>query len=228
MNIHISEKQHKYLQQFVVRTEIIGSKLYGTNSDKSDTDLLCIYEIPFKFISEHLSRFPSIHQFQYKDIDNNTDYIYCTPLQFFYNQASGDSTINSDICLFSNMSWCGSIAICVTYKVIKGYLGFAKRDLKQYKEGNHKLIHAKRGLYCAEKLMYNERPLIEDIQEFYHMEHNVTELIQYEHNLRFILTQMLNRNEIEFYQISELFDKDEDEYVFQLLLNSNNTKEFKY
>ena len=228
MNIHITENQHKYLQQFVTRTETIGSKLYGADCDKSDTDLLCMYKIKDKSILRHLSRLPSIHQFQYKDIENNIDYIYCTPQQFFYNQASGDSTINSDICLFSEMSWCGSIEMCRTYKVIKGYLGFAKRDLKQYKEGNHKLIHAKRGLYCVEKLMNNEPPLIEDIQEFYQMEHNVTDLIQLEHNLRFDLTHMLNRNELEFYQISELFDKDDDEYVFQLLLNSNNTKEFKY
>ena len=112
--------------------------------------------------------------------------------------------------------------------MIKGYLGFAKRDLKQYREGNHKLIHAKRGLYCAEKLLYGERPLLEDIQAFYHMEHNVTQLIQFEHNLRFELTNKLNRNEIEFYQIPQLIDKDSDAYVFQLLLNSNNIKEFKY
>lgn len=227
MNIHINKKQHDYLSQLVVRTETIGSKLYGTNSDKSDTDLLCIYEMELNSLTNYLTRFPSIHQFQYKDIDANIDYIYCTEQQFFHNQASGDSTINSDILLFNGQDDT-LLDMCATYKVIKGYLGFAKRDLKQYKEGKHKIIHARRGLYCAEKLLNYEQPSVSDIQHFYTIEYDVTELIQYEKDLRSQLTYKLNKNEIQYHYIPQIIDKDTDEYLFQILLNSNNIKEFKY
>jgi predicted nucleotidyltransferase len=230
MNIHINESQHKYLQKFVTQTEKIGSKLYDVANGNSDTDLLCIYQIDDNLVTNNLSRFTSPHQFQYKDVKNNIDYIYTSLYQFFQNQASGESTINSDIFLFSNVNFDkhDMLKCCTTYKVIKGYLGFAKRDLKQFREGNHKLIHTKRGLYCAEKLMNFEAPLLRDIQSFYQMEHDVTELLYTESVLRQRLTLMLNNNELQFYYVPKIFNESEDNYVFQMLLDSNNTKEFKY
>jgi predicted nucleotidyltransferase len=229
MNIHITKNQHEYLQTLVKETHTIGSKLYGTDNENSDTDLLCIYKIEDEFIENHLSRLPSFHQFQFKDVENNNDYIYTTKNQFFMNQSSGDSTINSDLLMFRNdFELDLALNFCYTYKVIKGYLGFAKRDLKQYKEGKHKLIHAMRGLYCAESLMNKNIPSLEHIRSIYHIELNVHELLDLETYLRQGLAKMLQDGEINQYHVPQVFGKNDPEYVFQLLLNSNNTTEFKY
>ena len=74
--------------------------------------------------------FPNVHQFQYKDIENNIDYIWISNEQFFKNQASGESTINSDIILFADfLEESSKLNMCRTYNVMKAYLGFAIRDL---------------------------------------------------------------------------------------------------
>jgi len=224
MNIHITKSQHEYLQKFVIQTFKIGSHLYGTNNENSDLDLLCIYE-PNKSDLYRINEFIITHQLQYKDVDNNIDYIYSTINQYHWNQRSGESTINSDVMLFSNYLLTDA---CFTYKVIKGYLGMAKRDLKQYKEGTHKLIHTKRGLYCAEMLMMRQLPSLDVIRTFYNIDHDVNELIELEKKLRSKLTDMFNKDEIKMYYIPEIYDEDNDEGVFQLLLNSKNTKEFRY
>jgi len=222
MNIHINKSQHEYLQKLVEKSYRIGSHLYGTSNENSDVDVLCVYD-PDEFISLTITEFNCTHQFQYKDVENNIDYIYTTSPQFRLNQMSGESTINSDVLLFIGNP---KLEACFTYKVIKGYLGMAKRDLKQYKEGRHKLIHAKRGLYCAEMLMNKRVPSLEVIRTFYNMEHDVQELIECEKQLRNKLTDMFNKDEIKMYYIPQILQGGYE--IFQILLDSKNIKEFKY
>ncbi|MCU0329313.1 MAG: hypothetical protein MUE53_10005, partial [Chitinophagales bacterium] len=135
MNIIFSEEEHLFLQSQIIQTIIFGSRLYGSHNESSDTDKLCIYKT--SDIELH-SGLPNIHQFQFKDKDNNIDYIYCSELQFWKNLLSGDSTINADIVLFTDL-YPSKLEICRTYKTIKAYLGFAKRDLQ--KKEFKKLLH---------------------------------------------------------------------------------------
>lgn len=176
MNIFITEEEHQYLQENLLDTTIlIGSKMYGTDDGESDTDYLCIVKPILNIgITEMYNCFPNIHQFQYKDLDNKIDYIYTTELQFYKNMYSGDSTINTDVCIFYNNIPVKNIR---TYKIIKAYLGFAKRDIKFLKRDKTKLLknihelisrmsHIERGLYIAECLLENKLPDLVYIKKF--------------------------------------------------------------
>lgn len=220
MNIIINKEEHLFLQTQLVQSIKIGSHLYGTSNEHSDTDYLCIYKT--SAIELH-SGLPNFHQFQYKDVENNTDWNYCSELQFWKNLQSGDATINADIVLFTDL-YENKLEICRTYKTIKAYLGFAKRDLKQVnKDRNRKLIHAARGLYCAESLMNNELPTRLEIQKFYKTTLNVDTLIVKEHALREKANELYDSNQLNNYYIEKC-----NHALWQKLLDSNNIKEFRY
>jgi len=170
MNIFITKEEHDYLQEHLLDTTIlIGSKMYGTDDEESDTDYLCIIKpILNTVLTEWYNCLPNIHQFQYKDLENKIDYIYTTELQFYKNMYSGDSTINTDVCIYHNKIPIRNIR---TYKIIKSYLGFAKRDIKFLKKDKAKLLrnnthhelisrisHINRGLYNANCLLSDIRP----------------------------------------------------------------------
>ncbi len=225
MNIIITKDEHFFLQNKVMSTNLIGSKLYGVNTESSDVDYLCIYNT---FKDELMSGFPNIHQFQYKDVENNIDYIYTSELQFWKNFYSGDSTINVDVILFGDNEFKDEekLKLCRTYKIIKAFIGFAKRDLKQIDEGNHKLYHAIRSLYCAESLLNNQLPRIEQIQYIYKYKYNLIHLKEFkekEQLLRKQCNDLYDKNELLNYCIPKtgmsLIDK---------LYEANNTKEFHY
>ena len=59
------------------------------------------------------------------------------------------------------------LEILRTYKIIKSFIGFAKRDIKQYSLGKdkNKLFHINRGLYCAEEPFNNRLPNINKFKE---------------------------------------------------------------
>jgi predicted nucleotidyltransferase len=230
MNIIINKEERDFLEKSVKRRFSIGSQLYQTNNENSDSDILSIY-LPSTV--ELMSGLPNFHQFQWKDTENNIDWLYTSELQFWKNFYSGDSTINTDIVLFTDLIPDHlKLSYCRTYKIIKAYIGFAKRDLKQLNKDKSKLFHANRGLYCAEELLENKLPLLTKIKKIYQICNKFTDveklihiekLVYLEDELRRKLNKLYDDNKIVTFYIEKcgtaLFDK---------MLEANNIKEFKY
>ena len=248
MNIKISKEEHTFLQEYVLTQILMGSKLYGVDTEKSDTDYLCIYSTPIEWSGNKFNAFPNIHQFQYTDTENNIDYVYTSEDQFYWNLFSGDSTINADICLFSDKATVlGEVKMYIlrTYKIIKAYLGFAKRDLSKGAKIDS-MCHGARSLVIAKFLLNGNLPTSADVQSTYSdlkIIHDTNEsglvkelnrLRKLESECRKELNTMLDKNEIflypDFTKHSKLLPNSVepiDSLLFKLL-NSNNTKEFKY
>jgi hypothetical protein len=235
----ISQEEHKFLLKSETSQRILfGSRLYGTATSKSDHDYLCFYYSDTFDLS--LNRIYKInHQFQYKDQQNNVDYIWTDLNQFYRNLWTGDSIINADIMLFSDYNrhfhttdYDTVLEKLRNYKVIKAYLGFAKRDLKQYKEGRHKLVHATRCLYIAESLLENIMPSLNEIQQLYYQSgaevNTIHTLNHYEEQLRIKLNQLHDNNLIKTYYVQENTVDNTRDALYNKLLNSLNTKQFKY
>ncbi len=248
MNIKISKEEHEFLQGYKLDQILMGSKLYGVDTDKSDTDYLCIYSTPIEWIGHKFNCFPNIHQFQYTDTESNIDYVYTSEDQFYVNLFSGDSTINADICLFSDKATVlGEVKLYIlrTYKIIKAYLGFAKRDLAKGAKIDS-MCHASRSLYIAQCLIDNQLPTLTGVKIEYnvlrdvHKNYNsglrkeLDKLRKLESQCRKELQELLDSNQIQMYpdfnKHSKLFPTStnpEESLIFKLL-NSNNTKEFRY
>lgn len=226
MNIHISKEEHEFLLEHKNTEFLFGSHLYGTNTKNSDKDILITYNYPKEWFP-YILPYPNIHQFQYKDIENNIDYIWVSNEHFFKNQASGESTINSDIVLLdSGIINTNKIYMCRTYNVLKGYLGFAKRDIKHWKEGKHKLQHASRGLITVKKLWNFEIPTKDDIINSYNINYDVhtkKSLEEEVSKMRNIINDAFNNGELKMFMQQFLKDP-----LLQKLIDSNNVREFKY
>ena len=234
MNIVITKEEHSRLLQMEVGRVVMGSTLYGTATDNSDIDYLCFYKKPYFWGTEY---YPNIHQFQYTE--DNVDYIWTNSEQFWRNQRSGDSTINSDIVMFNKTpagNWTDGIMpmtglalqYCRTYKVIKAFLGFAKRDLKD--GSDHKITHAERSMHCAHHLLDNMLPNLTVIQEIYgvnrfdtNLKAKIPEMLEYNKKLRTKLNGMYDSGELKMYYVPKTND-----LLLNKLLDSNNTKEFRY
>lgn len=221
MNIKINKEENEYMKEMLVKTQIFGSRLYGTHTKDSDHDIMCFYAPGIEW-SVQMCTYPSQHQFQYDDVENNTQYVWTTLTQFWQNVYSGDSTINSDIILFSNIFKVDKLKTLRCYKVIKAYLGFAKRDLKNPK-GKNKLFHAERGLYIAKCLMNNKLPSLDYIKSMKGNDNDPFFLRNMERVLREKCNKMYEHGELETYSIPDVEDP-----MLQKLLDSNNTKEFRY
>lgn len=226
MNIMINEEEANRLFLHEEKRFLMGSHLYGTNTENSDKDYIVIYDdVIFK--DSPLMGLPNIHQFQYKDVENNIDYIFTSWRQFWQNQQSGDSTINSDIILLGKSSkWSEEkrLKYCTTYKVIKAYLGFAKRDLKDWKKEG-KVFHAARSIYTAQALLKNKIPSITMIQEM-KRKCNIISIPEYKNDLHIYRTQlndMYQTRHLENYYIPTYSDS-----LVNKLAESNNTRQFKY
>jgi len=229
MNIHISKHEHEMLLEHKIEEYLIGSHFYNTNIKDSDIDKLMIYDdVIFDEEPIVTKCFPNIHQFQYKDVENNTDYIWTSLQQFWKNLYSGDSTINVEVVLFDENfpNDFNKISFLRTYKIIKSFLGFAKRDLKQSNEGVHKVKHAYKGLYIAECLLYKSLPLKEYIKDIFNDENLLKrkgELSNIHDILRNELNQFYNDGTIPTYYIPKI-----ENSLYKKLIESNNIKEFKY
>jgi predicted nucleotidyltransferase len=229
MNIHINEEEFNELKKYTVGEYQFGSVLYGLNNEKSDTDILYLYENPIHW-DETLKFYNINHQFQYKEVNKNIDHLFTSVEQFWKNLSNGDSTINCDIFLF-NKDFNNAInsdyrlKFVRTYRIMKAYLGLAKRDFKKANEGNHKLIHGARCLYMVETLINNELPTINGIQEYVKniSTKDLSNLIDNEIQLRKKLTDMLENKEITHYYIPNINDN-----LLYKLMQSINTIEFKY
>lgn len=164
MNIHFTNMELKeQLDSSTVFKIEVGSGMYKLKTSNSDTDILCIY---LDGVLNLTSVTQNHHQFQFKDEENNIDYIYTSLNQFVANILSGDSTINYEVLqsdmfkqTFSNL-WLCLNDIDIT-NITKSYLGLAKRDLKSFKnlpqdkyapDTYKKVSHFVRGVLVSENI----------------------------------------------------------------------------
>jgi hypothetical protein len=224
MNIKINKEQAQLLFNCEEKRHVIGSNLYRTNNENSDKDILVIYKSEF----QSDDYYPNYHQFQYDDVENNTDYIFTSQERFWHNLLSGDSTINADIILANPMYKDDEkLNILRTFNIIKSFIGFAKRDIKQYEmnKGKNKIFHINRSLHCAEKLLNNEVP---DILEFQYLNifDNIFNLKQKEADLRLLCNRGYELGTLAKYPLKPICSPINE--LEKLLIDANNTKNFTY
>jgi len=226
MNIKITKEQHLRLCKLEFKEYIFGSHLHRTNTINSDKDILRVIKDNIIFNNSNtLGKYlPNIHIFQYDDIENNTQYVWMTEYQFWYNLFSGDGHIISDIILLTDY-FENPLFLCRTYKIIKGYLGLVKRDLKYYDKNKKKQLHCIRGLYIAQCLINNIKPIVDIINKKYIVNKEIdVDSIRYQLDaLKFKANKMYEDSELTNYPI---FDE-EDDLVSKVIL-ANNIKEFTY
>jgi len=247
MNIKINKEQADYLfeHEFKRNRTTVGSHMYGTQRSDSDKDILITY---YNVLEKIELVYNSRHQFQYDDKENNIQYIFTTYRQFWQNLLSGDSTINADYIMWGNdsedeitneISEDEALNIVRTYNIIKAYLGFAKRDIKDLKQGKgkNKNFHIQRGLYCAECLLHNKLPQTENLQAINitsqpSVSFSIDSLERREKNLRIECNNLFNIGELTMYPklpIEGLFlGEGVSKELIDLYINSLNIKEFHY
>lgn len=227
MNLKITQEQHNYLaQNYDYKEYLFGSQLHGIANKESDFDYVRVIPDDFYFEFGSLARFlPNIHSWQFDYGD--TQYVWMTEKQFYHNLFSGDGNMIADIVLLSG-EFNDSLFLCRTYKIIKAYIGVAKRDLRLHGKSDKKKFHALRSMYMAESLIGNHIPTVEAIQ-LLHKNYggcylpSLETLKNKEQTLRDKLNNMLNKGEIDLYPKFT-----EEASLVQLMSSSNNLKEFKY
>lgn len=231
MNLHINKEEFDFLMTLKSKDYVFGSHLYGTNNENSDKDILHIISDDWDGYTDG-GVFPST-LLQYKDVENNVDHIFATRTQFITNLDEGESTIYPDIIIFSGEKfWEDDFEQIFTYKILKCYLGLAKRDLKQYKEGKHKLLHASRCLYIVNHILFTRTlPTKKLVQEYYQKDDSIEYLKDLEQQLRKELNSLFEKDEIKMYrEIRPRNVKDGSviETLYLKLINSRNIKNFTY
>lgn len=164
MNIHFTDKQlFNELKNATITKVVVGSHLYGTNNENSDTDVLHIYATSQQELN---TVFTTNHQLQYKE--NNTDYLFVSLHSFIKNILNGDSTINFEVIQSeqlqnTSLQWLNDFKNdFITYTILKSYIGLVKRDLKHfYKsktdyEKNKQFEHIIRGLLYVNSILYSK------------------------------------------------------------------------
>jgi hypothetical protein len=223
MNIKITEDELAEISLYVKESYIIGSRMYNTHTEDSDTDVLYIIT-PFLKSDEY---YPNWHQFQYDSADDKRQYMFTTKERFYRNLFSGESTINADVIMFTdfdNLNPSDKLNHCRTHNIIKAFLGFAKRDLKRYNVGKNKHFHAARSIYCAEKLMDNELPRLEDLSTYVNLD-----IIKLTHKcveLRNRCNNMMNNKELTMFPKELIFEPKSS--LERKIMEANNILEFKY
>jgi predicted nucleotidyltransferase len=170
MNIHFKDKEaFEELKRLSVFSIKIGSWMYGTNDEYSDSDILYIYVPSYEEMNSMVS---SHHQFQYKE--DGVDHIFVDIYNFLKNSLNGDSTINFEV--INHPSLEGSKLDFIykrrksfaNHKIIRSYLGIARRDIKHISKGindrdkNKKLNHVLRGYAFCELILSNSFSTIID------------------------------------------------------------------
>lgn len=226
MNIKISKELHEQLCQLEYKEYLFGSQLHGIANENSDYDYIRVISDDFYNRFSSLARFlPNIHSFQYTE-GKEVQYIWMTESQFWRGFFSGDGNMTADPIILSG-EFDDPLHLAYCYRVIKGYLGVTKRDLKLHKDWKKKIFHSLRSLYMAEMLIDKKLPTVEGIKQL-HKNHSeqlpsVESLKKRETELRQRLNDMLNKGEIDLYPRF----KEECELI-QILADSNNIREFKY
>ena len=225
MNIKIIKEQHIKLCSYNYSEYIFGSQLHGIANEDSDFDYVRVISDDFYNNFTTLVKYlPNIHPFQYDDSENNSQYVWMTEKQFYHNLFSGGGNMIADIVILSG-EWNDVLFLTRTYKIIKGYLGVAKRDLKLHGTNPKKQFHALRSLYMAKTLMENKLPTVDDIIKLKENNKDLNKDVLWneEQELRNKLNDMLNNGEIDLYP---RFDEKDD--LVLTMINSNNIREFKY
>jgi len=227
MNIKITKEQHDYLCEYKFKEYLFGSQLHGIATKDSDEDYIRVIPDTFYYRFDTLAVYlPNIHSWQH-DLNEKMQVIWMTETQFYRNLFSGDGNMIADVVLLSG-EFENPLFLCRTYRIIKGFIGVAKRDLKLHGNDRKKKFHAIRSMMMAEKLMQNILPTIEDIQ-FYkqHYDSNPEpskeQLEHKEQELRFKLNEMLNKGEVSMYPKFK-----EENPLVQIMCDTNNITEFKY
>jgi len=209
MNIHFNDiKIFEELKKITIFSTVIGSHMYGTADISSDIDILYIYIPSYE---EMNSMAYNQHQFQYKS--NNVDHIFIDIFNFLKNSLNGDSTINFEILNYpylkkSKLEFLYNMRKCFyNHKIIRSYLGLARRDLKYLskvdtdREKNKKLNHILRGYtFCLNILNSDFNPIIDHNSDLYKQIIENKKITDYKK--RFEISQMLSekitdtRNEI--------------------------------
>ncbi len=156
-----SESLFEALMDATILKIRMGSHLYGCDTETSDTDYLCIYreglENQSSFMWEH-------HGYQCKK--EGVDYNFISIQSFIRNLINGDSPHHFEVLYSNEFESSSSLKWLVNYRndfmnynLIRAYLGFAKRDLKDYHrlgkdspDGWKKAFHFMRGVSAAEML----------------------------------------------------------------------------
>jgi len=219
----INKGLHDELCKLEYKEYLFGSRLHGVHTEESDTDVVRIIGDGFYSRFNSVARYyPNIHSFQYTEGKDN-QYIWMTERQFWYNLFHGDGNMLADIVLLSE-EFDNSLFLCRTYKIIKGYLGLVKRDLKLHPKFEKKRFHAARSLYMAGYLINNLHPSVKDIVT---LKNNVMpsneEMLELEKTLRSRLNSMLDSGAINMYPMF-----DEQDLLAKMMMESNNIREFKY
>ncbi len=228
MNVKITTEQSQRLDQCVKHKLLFGSRLFGTHTEESDYDYICIYDFEevFNLSEKYVLTYPNTHCFQYDDTPKNEQRIYMTQTQFYRNLFQGDGTMQSDIFIYGNdplFESLNKLEIIRTYKVIKAYLGVARRDLT-LNNTQKKLWHANRGLATARCLMNNELPTKEYIQWVSKNLQPRDVVLKECEALRKQAHEMYQKDILKNYYI----DNAEGDDLLHILLDSNNLKQFKY
>lgn len=230
MNIKIDKDDFDFLNRHKISEVTFGSHLYGTNTPESDRDILIIYYHEFGVAD----CYPNHHLLQYDSVEDNTQYLFATPTQVTRNMFSGDSTIFADITMFSATQTLPKeeiLNLVRTYNIIKAYIGFAKRDIKQIKKGKNKKFHILRGLYTAECLLDNKLPELDIIRHIF--EHNsivddfvVEDAIALEFELRKRCNEMFENDELTMFPKNNIAKVESS--LEQKIIDAQNIKMFKY
>lgn len=227
MNIKITKEHHDCLCTLPYKEYLFGSQLHGIANKNSDFDYVRVISDDFYLSFTSLAKYlPNIHSWQY-DGDNNTQYVWMTEKQFYHNLFSGDGNMLCDIVILSG-KFDNPLFLTRTYKIIKGYIGVTKRDLKLHGNTEKKQFHALRSLYMADELLDGELPTVEKIKQLYKNYSGVNlpskeYLVKKEQELRNRLNDMLNKGEIDMYP--KFIESNE---LVQIMINTNNIREFKY
>lgn len=227
MNIKITKEQFDKLLTFEIRRFLFGSQLHGIATIDSDFDyVVVVNDKIYSFFDTKAVYLPNIHSYQFDCEGENTQYVLMTETQFYRGLFSGDGNMLADIVLLSG-EFENPMFLCRTYKIIKAYLGVAKRDLKLHGNVPKKRFHALRSLYMAEKVIDGVLPSVKDIKLLYNSygeyPPSKESLMKEQDLLRDTLNNMLNNSEIDLYPKFEESNK-----LIQIMVDSNNIKEFKY
>ena len=208
MNIKITDESIVIaLTLAAIDSTVIGSQLYRTANENSDTDTLIVHVDKEKL-------FETQHQLQYVD-SNGNDFMFTSLKKLISNILSGDQTISYEAAFnfTGSLEWLSEFAnqgMFDNYKIINAYLGFAKRDIKNFrkKKSEKKLFHIIRGVKTAERLLGlnsaldNEAVMTLARKESHFLDDTIDALIisQYEDLMKLIkkvLTSRLDNGEIE-------------------------------
>lgn len=223
MNIKINDVELSEISLHIENSYVIGSRMYNTHTEESDFDVLYIIK---PFLKSDMY-YPNWHQFQYDSPDGRRQYIFTTKERFYRNLFSGESTINADIVMFTDfddLNPSDKLNHCRTYNIIKAFLGFAKRDLNRYNIGKNKHFHAARSIYCAEKLMNNELPKLDELSTYVSLTSD--ELFVKCVDLRKRCNNMMNSKELTIFPKQLIFEPESS--LERKIMESNNVLEFKY